>query len=505
MLSRWTGLWMLLLVGIGGSLAGVPEDAPKPRLLHEVWFERRAPAGKIGWFHQRSVEETRDSANLIRTTQREATKYLRSGDPYSEEDSSWCVERTDGSVVELGYRSALGKTQHLHVRGVPQGDRIRLSVLDGDGKTTLFSVEKPWNPATIGLYAQERFLEGRQLTPGTTFSYITFQNTLNRCVRTTFTIVGPKATQLRGVERELIHARQTWEKDLHFDPSTVWLDPITGRLVKTEDDSTTFGRVMQEVVPAAVAQAEFDGNVRDIEAPIAIDKPLNLRRGPPKELRVRVEHSSDDELATLFPQDGRQKVLGTENGGVELRLLAKVDAEAEPPAQLEKPGPEFLESNFYIRSDHPDVLRRFKEAVGDATGGRRQMRLIRQWVRRNVKGDYEVPFATADEVARTLEGDCTEMGVLAAAMGRAAGVPTRVAFGLVYDPENPGFGGHLWTEAYVDGRWEIFDATGVVPLLGAAFIKIGDLSMKDMLNPDEAAAVRRAFAGRMKVTVLEAK
>jgi transglutaminase-like putative cysteine protease len=505
MLSRWIGLWTLLLAGVGIGLAGVPDDTPQTRVLHEVWFERRTPAGKIGWFHQRSVEEDRHGTTLIRTTQREATKYLRSGDPYTEEDSAWSLERTDGSIVELGYRTSLGKSQHLHVRGVPQGDRIRLHVLDNDGKTTLFSLEKPWDPATLGLYAQERYLEGRRLEPGASFSYIAFQTTLNRCVRTTYTIVGPKATQLRGVERELIQVRQTWEKDLYFDPSTVWLDPLTGRMVKSEDESTTFGRVMQEVVPAAVALADFDGNVRDIEAPIAIDQPLNLRRGPPKELRVRVEHSSDDDLATLFPQDGRQKVLGTQNGGVELRLLAKADPEAEPPAQLDKPGPEYLESNFYIRSDHPDVLRRLKEAVGDATGGRRQMRLIRQWVRRNVKGDYEVPFATADEVARTLEGDCTEMGVLTAALGRAAGIPTRVAFGLVYDPENPGFGGHLWTEAYVDGRWEIFDATGVVPLLGAAFIKIGDYSMKDMLNPDEAAAVRRAFAGRMKVFVLEAR
>lgn len=496
---RWL---LLMLAGLVAPLAW-SADTAKPRVIHEVWYERRATAGKIGWFHQQTVEETVHGVTLLRTIQREAVKYLRSGDPYSEEDSAWTLERSDGTVVELGYRSALGKSQHLHVRGVPRGDRIRLSVLDADGQTELFTLEKPWDPATLGLYAQERFLEGRPLKPGSSFSYVAFQVTLNRCARTTITVVGPQRTTYRGVERELVLARQTWEKELYFDPTTVWLDPATGQMLKTEEESTTFGRLTQEVVPAAEARADFPGDVRDIEAPIAIDQPLNFKTRPPKELRVRISHSSDEDLASLFPEDGRQKVIAVGAEGVELRLLARPEAEAAPPAG--NPPAEFLESNFYIRSDHPDVRRRLQEAIGDATGGRRQMRLIRQWVRRHVKGDYEVPFATADEVARTLEGDCTEMGVLAAAMGRAAGIPTRVAFGLVYDPENPGFGGHLWTEAFVDGRWEIYDATGVVPLLGAAFIKIGDYSMKDMINPDEATAVRRAFAGRMKVTVLEAK
>lgn len=133
------------------------------------------------------------------------------------------------------------------------------------------------------------------------------------------------------------------------------------------------------------------------------------------------------------------------------------------------------------------------------------MNRIASWVKKKVKGDYEVGFATADEVARTLEGDCTEMGVLCAAMGRTLGIPTRVCFGLVYDPDNPGFGGHLWTEAYVDGNWETFDATGVLNVMGAAYLRIDGYSMHGVLNPDELAGVRRGFNGRMKVFLLDTK
>ena len=41
-------------------------------------------------------------------------------------------------------------------------------------------------------------------------------------------------------------------------------------------------------------------------------------------------------------------------------------------------------------------------------------------------------LATADHVAKTLEGDCTEYAMLTAAMCRAEGVPSRTAMGLVY-------------------------------------------------------------------------
>ena len=58
---------------------------------------------------------------------------------------------------------------------------------------------------------------------------------------------------------------------------------------------------------------------------------------------------------------------------------------------------------------------------------------INHWVYRNIRDkNFKVAFAAAGEVARNLSGDCTEHAVLAAAMCRAVGVPSRVVVGLVY-------------------------------------------------------------------------
>ncbi len=80
----------------------------------------------------------------------------------------------------------------------------------------------------------------------------------------------------------------------------------------------------------------------------------------------------------------------------------------------------------------------------------------------------DVGFATASEVARTKQGDCTEHAVLLAAILRARGIPARVASGLIYVDEFVGqkgvFGFHMWTQALLpdeDGveRWVDLDAT----------------------------------------------
>ena len=64
--------------------------------------------------------------------------------------------------------------------------------------------------------------------------------------------------------------------------------------------------------------------------------------------------------------------------------------------------------------------------------GRSALRIEKYVWRKIAKKNYTITFATASQVAENLEGDCRQHAVLAAAMCRAAGVPSRTAVGLVY-------------------------------------------------------------------------
>jgi transglutaminase-like putative cysteine protease len=95
------------------------------------------------------------------------------------------------------------------------------------------------------------------------------------------------------------------------------------------------------------------------------------------------------------------------------------------------------------------------------------------------KKNFSTALASAAEVAKSLEGDCTEHACLLAAMLRVEKIPSRVAVGLVYAERFGAFGGHMWTEAWLDGKWVPLDATLGKGGIGAGHIKLADSSFAD--------------------------
>lgn len=478
---------------------------PTGPVVREIWYNRVNAQGKLGWLQMLSYEVKENEQTLIKTVVRDHLRYLRSGDPYTEDSEQYSIETKDGTTVEVGYRTSLGKNQDLVIRGRPQGNRITLEVLDHAGRKVIYQQEKPWNPAAKGLLYQDKLLVGKDLSSGKTYSVHGFLNIINEVTSCTYVILGRKQMPVAGVMKELVEVEQRYPKEIYIDPSHHYLDPATGEAVISTEDNSLFDLVTHERVSREKALEAFPGNVKDKDAPVTIDKPIPMSLfGLPGRLRIAVEMSQDDHPEQVFLNTRRQQFVKKEGKRAEFRL-AKKELEGVPVIKEAVPGPDYLSSNFYIRSDDALVKKHAQDAIRDATEPRHKMERITRWVSRNVKGDYETGFITADEVARTMEGDCTEMGILAAAMGRAQGIPTRICFGLVYDPENKGFAGHLWTEAWIEDNWLPFDPTGVLDSIGAAYLRIDGYSMKDVLNPDEMAGVRRGFAGRMKVFLLETK
>jgi hypothetical protein len=92
----------------------------------------------------------------------------------------------------------------------------------------------------------------------------------------------------------------------------------------------------------------------------------------------------------------------------------------------------------------------------------RKMELLRQTAKPYLgRVDFTGHYSALETLSRHA-ADCTEAAVLLAALGRAAGIPTRVANGLVYSRESyhgvsNAWMPHSWTLAFVDGKWRSFD------------------------------------------------
>src|SRR5262249_45585301 len=159
-----------------------------------------------------------------------------------------------------------------------------------------------------------------------------------------------------------------------------------------------------------------------------------------------------------FAQDGRQEVKNVKGNRLELHVRA-----ARGPAEVGTPveaAQEYLASNYFINCDDAKVQELARRAVGKETDPWKKAQAVERWVFEHMRKSGSAEFTPAGQVARNLAGDCRQHAVLAAALCRAAGVPSRTALGLVYVPNarGPVMGFHMWTEVFVNGQWLGLDA-----------------------------------------------
>ena len=120
---------------------------------------------------------------------------------------------------------------------------------------------------------------------------------------------------------------------------------------------------------------------------------------------------------------------------------------------------------------------------------------MNDWVYTVIDKKPVVSIPSALEVLKQREGDCNEHTALFTALARAAGIPTRMAAGIVYLED--GFYYHAWPEVWL-GAWTAIDPTfGQFPA-DATHIRFvtGNLDRQsDIIK----------LVGKLKVEVLEYK
>lgn len=216
---------------------------------------------------------------------------------------------------------------------------------------------------------------------------------------------------------------------------------------------------------------------------IRADKALALSPNDPAELMLNTMIKSDKHIADprglrtakfqLAPkQPGMLKdlqlpttaVQRCERDGETLVVTVDLDAPAKPETLTPEQRQACLKPSLMLDSDDDAVQALLKKSgVQAMKDDDAKARALTQFVRRSIASkNLSVGLATASEVARTLEGDCTEHAVLLAALLRAAGVPSRCVSGITYADgfmqQQQIFAYHMWTQAYLDGRWVDLDA-----------------------------------------------
>jgi hypothetical protein len=113
-----------------------------------------------------------------------------------------------------------------------------------------------------------------------------------------------------------------------------------------------------------------------------------------------------------------------------------------------------LAPTAFLQSDHPRIVALTHEILGDERDAKRAAIQLNDWVFEHLRKVPTISIPNALQVLDMGEGDCNEHATLLAALGRAAGLPTRVAVGAVY--LEGAFFYHAWCEVWL-GRWVSID------------------------------------------------
>ncbi len=116
-----------------------------------------------------------------------------------------------------------------------------------------------------------------------------------------------------------------------------------------------------------------------------------------------------------------------------------------------------------------------------------QVAAIEDWLRQNIAytpGTGFLPLSAA-EVNQAQSGVCKDLSHLGISLCRSLNIPARLVVGYLYGLEPMDL--HAWFEAYIAGRWYLFDATQAVKRGGYVAIGYGrdaaDVAVYNQFGP----------------------
>lgn len=205
-------------------------------------------------------------------------------------------------------------------------------------------------------------------------------------------------------------------------------------------------------------------------------------------------------------QDALQKV----KPEGEASILVTLRAADAPSAQLTRPVrskkktvKKYLESTPYEPISDARLKAVVAREVGKETGLFRAAQRINRFVFTHIRNkSLAKAYATALEALESREGDCTEHAVLFSALAKIAGIPTRLATGLVYVPGQNVFGYHEWVEIWTGERWHPMDPTFGQDVADPTHIKL-TVGSSDPDGLYEAGVVAATLIGDLQLEVVD--
>lgn len=404
------------------------------------WMGTYVGNQKVGYFYSR--EEVKDGN--YRFTQKSVLSIEMMGT--SEKIDFNLVVVTDSFLDLASFEFDVDSRQRsFFARGRREGDKLSITVESaGRKETRQIAARGPLLTSPV----LGHWVTAQNLEPDEKVTVTLFEPLLLKTVPVTIKEAGRETVMLADGGKVL--TRKYEVRMLGLETLT-WLDSTGVSVKEFQKPAITMIREPREKALADISAAQQ----LDLLSYFAItpDKPLPNPRALNK-LKLRILGEVDtDSLELSSSTQSYEKI----PGGYEI-LIDVPDRKNLPSSTIPMSEPkQYLESSFYIQTEDPQIKSTARQIVGSETDGVRAAEKLVKWVYANLAKRATASAPSAVEVLATREGDCNEHAILLAALGRAAGIPTRINVGVVY--LDGAFFYHAWNSFFLGGEWIPADAT----------------------------------------------
>lgn len=445
-------LFWLVMVGLlirrttGDSQPAILPSSPatvvqtrEPLTEHDGWMGIYHQNKKIGYFHRRLTpvasgyqwqERSQMKLRVMNTDQNVHTEVQANIDQqYALQDFSFRLVSA-GAVFQV--------TGAVHNNGGGKRELRGQLTTGGNASPFAFPLQEPLYLPTITQFT----LHGTTLQPGEERRYSIFNPLTAKTETIQVTAVGHETLTIKG------HSIATTKLAERFGGTTVhaWLDQ-EGNVVKEE---AALGLVLlRESQVQAVNGGWSDDTPLDLVASAAI--PVKNTLSDPRavtQLRLTVSGTSE---APLFDFPPRQQY---RDGTL---AIVRESASTFVSYQLPSTNPTLatdLTATPFLQSDHQRIKDQARQILQGDRDAQSAVQKLTNWTYTALDKEPTVGIPTALEALSSRKGDCNEHAVLFTALARAAGMPSRVAAGVVY--MDGAFYYHAWSEVWL-GQWVAVD------------------------------------------------
>ena len=440
---------------------------------------------KLGYSHYRQSDEVLNGKAVKRNDSRTYINAGLLGTAMKMELDSVSWSDANGRPIKMRFvTKSAGRTQTLDAQF--NADQVLLDIVNNGvvSKKALKIpaggqiVDDPLTPIVSGGFAV-----------GTSRTFYVLDPTTASLVKNEVVLKGPSEVDVKGTK---INATRVDVIDPRAN-TTVYLSS-KGDLVKAE------GPMGIEMIPETKEEAlgsTADTGYRPsvdlaLLTSIKTDKPIS----DPAKLKFLKLRLTGKNLAGA-PKDAHQTLTGKAETWIVAVHPPQLTASAgKTIAQAAKTNAKWLKPSLHIPSNSPQFKALAKKIVGNETNAKKAALKIKGYVNQQMKPNAGIGvLRDATEIIQSKEGVCRDYAILTATLMRAAGIPTKVASGLVNWDGN--FYYHAWVEIWDGTRWLGMDSTTAEPQISASHVKLSDGNVEE--------AFTFAFLDKVKIEVMEAR